>query len=114
MQKKLKGKDTAVSGMGYISDLEEQNTAEWSNFDDDGNSAFTWLNPGLDKRPTNQAGGTGTTRFCFGNSVGKVKRLDQALISNENPDPALSESEALWLLSDSELEEEQDAEALEN
>ena len=111
MQKKLKGKDTAVSGMGYISDLEEQNTAEWSDFDDDGDSAFARLNPGLDKRPTNQVGGTGTTRFCFGNLVGKVRRVDQALIPNENPDPALSESEALWLLSDSEREEEQDVEA---
>ena len=108
MQKKLKGKDVAVSGLGYISDEDDGWDEKWSSFDHDGNTAFRKVI--RDKRLVGRNIESGSvTRVCYGNLVGKIKRVSWGhgvdRVSATDTDTALSESEAVWMLSDSEVEE---------
>ena len=110
MQKKLKGKDVSVSGLGYISDQDDGREEDWHQFAHDGNQAFEKIG-----RENQTSGGRNitvgmVTKVCYGGLLRKVRRqrrMSGGLGADENADydEALSEREAVWLLSDSEEEQ---------
>jgi len=111
MQKKLKGKDVTISGLGYISDVDEDNgdhDGPLTALDHDGNMAFERI--GREKRGggRNLVAATVSTRLCYGDLVGKVRRIGGRFRAsgggNEDSESesAVSESEAVWMFSDSE------------
>lgn len=108
MQRELKGRDVSISGLGYISDEADGGVEEWSGFNQDGNSAFRKISK--EKRPNHRNFPAAIrTKVCYGTLVGKVQRVQSKFlanfIGNAESDTPLSESEAAWLLSDSEVDE---------
>jgi hypothetical protein len=100
-QRKLKGKDPAKAGFGYISDSEEYYGKGWNEFGDDGEEAFSEHQ--ADKQPDDLA--TGFTRISRGTLVEKIRRIDRLAGNTDvDTDEVESEEEADWMLSDDELE----------
>jgi hypothetical protein len=117
MQKKLKGKDVAVSGMGYISDEDDGKEEHGSGIDHDGKRAFG--KDSREKRPIGRNIELGSvTKVCNGNLVEKIRQVGRKWtvdgVGDSEDDVAISESEAIWMLTDSEVGDSDNDEEGEN
>ena len=77
---------------------------KWYEFDHNGEEAFE--DSVQDKRPPDLV--NVERKLAYGNLVGRIRRVDRGCSDIEsNIDPALSEAEAVWMLSDSDENEDE-------